>query len=286
MQDLELAVQDVPANEGILRTRHYEYRDTTKQRRRERMTTPNVPPILTAAVLAEAGFSHGFTTRIGGVSPPPHGALDLATARDPDALRENQRRVAAAVGFDPDRLRQVTQVHGARAVVATDDAAALLRTEADALVAAAGSGFAVGVRVADCVPVLAADRDSGRVAAIHAGWRGVEAGIVAAALAELRGSSLACAIGPSIGPCCFEVGADVAERINRAAGDDVVVRRDADKAYVDLRRAVRLQLRAHGVADASIEDVAGCTRCDAERFHSYRRDGDRSGRSMGVIVAR
>lgn len=255
-------------------------------------------PILASKKLAAAGFAHGFSTRLGGVSEPPYQALDFAILRDPAKLRENQRRLAEAVGFDAGELYQARQVHGRTLAVAEGDPAALLEVEADAIGAHPGTGAAACVRVADCVPVLLADPASGRVVAAHAGWRGVEAGVVREAVAWLeRGagggaaSGLVAAIGPCIGACCFEVGADVAERIARASAGDVVARRAGEKAFVDLRRAVRAQLCALGLSDDAVDDVPGrgrdgCTRCDAERFYSYRRDGDASGRLVGVIVAR
>jgi len=206
--------------------------------------------ILTSATLAKAGFLHAFPTR-----DAPDGAL-LAALASPTVI-------------------QVKQVHGARAVLATEAAG----QEGDALVARAG-GVAVGVRVADCVPVLVADPVSGAVAAIHAGWRGVVGGVLGAGVGLLGGRDLVAAIGPCIGACCFEVGRDVAEQIG------FVVREVGDKAYVDLRAAVRSQLRALGLADASIEDVAGCTRHEGERFHSFRRDGANSGRMLAAIAPR
>lgn len=254
--------------------------------------------VLTSPLLASLGFRHGFSTRLGGVSAPPFDSLDFAVLREPEALRENQRRLAVAVGFEPAKLHQVTQVHGADVVVAGGDPVQWLERKADALVAEPGSDHAVAVRVADCVPVLVADPSSGRVAAVHAGWRGVEARILAAVTArmtEAEGrdtSTYAAAIGPCIGACCFETGEDVAARIAASSSEDVVVRRDraSGKAHVDLRKAVRVQLRALGFSDDRIDDVpsndaSGCTRCDATRFYSYRRDGDASGRLVGVVVA-
>jgi copper oxidase (laccase) domain-containing protein len=118
----------------------------------------------------------------------------------------------------------------------------------------------------------------------------VVAGIVGAALAALGDSRTprAAAIGPCIGPCCFEVGRDVARKIADACGDGAVIAREApnDKAYVDLRLAVRAQLRVHGLNDSHIEDVPGCTICDKERFFSFRRDGEASGRQIAVIAGR
>jgi YfiH family protein len=259
-------------------------------------------PLLTSRLLRSGGFAHGFTTRAGGVSPPPYDTLDFAMLRDPERLAENRRRLAESVGFDPSRLYQVTQVHGSTVLDAEGDVAALASREADALVAEPGSGNVVAVRVADCVPVLVADPESGRVAAAHAGWRGVVGGVLEATVERMkRGgaipSVLLAAIGPCIGSCCFEVGADVAAQIEEAAArgstwdprwGQVVARRDEPrgKAYVDLRVAVRRRLHAAGLSFASIEDVPGCTRCDAERFYSFRRDGDASGRLLGVIAAR
>jgi polyphenol oxidase len=265
---------------------------------------PDLLPLLRSESLERAGFAHGFSTRAGGVSEPPFDSLDFAILRDPARLWENQRRLGEAVGFDPTRLYQTKQVHGRAVVRAEGDPARMIVHEADALVGEPGSGVAVGVRVADCVPVLIADPLSGRVAAVHAGWRGVVADVVGAAVRQLgarqSGSSsardaggLVAAIGPCIGPCCFEVDEDVGDAIARTATAGVVSRRDESrgKSFVDLRSAVRTQLRALGLSDTVIEDVPGrgregCTRCDARRFYSHRRDGDASGRLIAVIVAR
>jgi hypothetical protein len=206
--------------------------------------------LLRSERLAKAGFLHAFPTR---------------DATDAELL--------AAMGAP--RIVQVKQVHGARAVLAADAAGA----EADALVARVG-GEAVGVRVADCVPVLVVDEASGGAAAIHAGWRGVVGGVVRAGVELLGGRAMLAAIGPCIGACCFEVGRDVGERIG------FVVHAEGAKAYVDLRAAVRAQLRALGLADARIEDVAGCTKHEPERFHSYRRDGANSGRMLAAVAPR
>jgi YfiH family protein len=186
---------------------------------------------------------------------------------------------------------QVKQVHGADVVEAREADGC----EADAIVGRAAAGpVAVGVRTADCVPVLVANPATGDVAAIHAGWRGVVRGIVPASLARLgghggrdgRGDCIA-AIGPCIGPCCFEVGQEVAASIAGAAhGVAVIATQRGDKAYVDLRAAVRAQLIAAGLSDACIEDVPGCTKHEHDRFHSFRRDGASSGRMLSAIAAR
>ena len=251
---------------------------------------------LTSELLTARGVRHGFSTRLGGVSEGEFSSLNVAVSPgdDPSSVTENLRRYAAAIDVDPARLYQISQVHGSsvREVSAEDDRVALLRELGDALIARDPS-IAIGVRVADCVPILMLDETSGHVAAVHAGWRGVVADVIAVALVTLirnapRGPrAIVAAIGPCIGPCCFEVDDDVARTIEGAApGDAAVVRRDRPKPHVDLRRAVRLQLRALGVDDARIEDVEGCTRCDDRRFFSYRRDGARSGRHLASIAAR
>jgi hypothetical protein len=107
---------------------------------------------------------------------------------------------------------------------------------------------------------------------------------VPSALRALAGSSVVAAIGPCIGPCCFEVDRDVAARIARAASEKAVVWVFGEKAYVDLRVAVRAQLLAQGVRAEWIEDVPGCTKHEPARFHSYRRDGAHSGRMLAAIA--
>jgi YfiH family protein len=248
------------------------------------------PEILRAERLTAAGFAHGFSTRIGGASEGPYASLNLgrSVGDDPTAVAENHRRLAAAVGYTTERLFDASQVHGSAVVTLRgDDQTDEVGTRrADALVASE-KGAAVGVRTADCVPVLVAEPATGRVAAIHAGWRGVVAGVVREALDALtprdRGQLVA-AIGPSIGPCCFEVDGDVATVLAEAGGDGIVLRRDGDKPHVDLWRAIEHQLRRAGVT--TIDTLGRCTMCEGEYFFSFRRDGAQSGRMLSVIVAR
>jgi polyphenol oxidase len=222
--------------------------------------------LLRSDTLARAGFLHAF---------PERGATDA--------------ELFAAVGVAV--IAQAKQVHGARAIEALE-ATGALGSEADALVGRASRAWpaAVGVRVADCVPVLVADEASGDVAAIHAGWRGVVAGVVPAAVDLLTApprASLMAAIGPSIGGCCFEVGRDVAASIVRASGaPQALTDERGDRAYIDLRAAVRAQLLGAGVSADRIDDVPGCTKHESTRFHSFRRDGARSGRMLAAIATR
>lgn len=244
---------------------------------------------LQARTLLARGFVHAFSTRSGGVSGGPFASLNLGghVGDDPDNVRENHRRLARAVGYFPEALHQTLQVHGAmvwrHGPGASPDDTGTVR--ADALVAAT-QGVAVAVRVADCVPVLLADVATGAVAAVHAGWRGVVAGVVGASLDVLgaRSENVLAAVGPSIGPCCFEVGDDVARAIAASTPAPVVVHRPRAKPHVDLWRAVEAQLRARGVT--RVEVLERCTVCEATSFFSFRRDGLRSGRMVAVIVAK
>ncbi len=220
--------------------------------------------LLRSTALADAGFLHAFPDR---------------TDRDGELLAE----------LGVQTIAQAKQVHG-RGVIDARESTGAEGREADALVGRAVERLAVGVRVADCVPVLVADDASGSVAAIHAGWRGIVAGVVPAAIELLAGgqrTGLIAAIGPCIGGCCFEVGSDVAAMIARAShGAHVIVDKRGEKAHVDLRAAVRAQLLAAGMSPARIEDVAGCTKHEAARFHSFRRDPANSARMLAAIATR
>lgn len=251
---------------------------------------------LRSPLLAEHGFRHGFSPRQGGVSASPYDSCNLGrgVGDEPGHVAENRRRFAAAVGYRDASLFEVHQVHGrdVHRVRAADDAVQLRTVSGDGLVGEPGA--AVGVRTADCVPVLLADPKTRCVAALHAGWRGTVLGVVPAGLDRLREVSgaaseqLLAAIFPHIGPCCFEVSDDVAESlagvVPRSAAE--VVRRAAGrKPHVELSAIVHLQLTAAGIPAPNIDRIAGCTRCDAERFFSYRRDGAASGRHLTAIVA-
>jgi YfiH family protein len=254
---------------------------------------PVGPDFLRSRLLDGAGFRHAFFTRRGGHSPRPFDSLHFGAAgHDGEALAANVKVAAHSLDVRPERLYVATQVHGrsVAAVRGDEDRAAVLAREADVVVTTT-AGVACGVKIADCVPVLVGDRVSGAVAAIHSGWQGTVADVVGAGVAALRrelGSEVdfVAAIGPHIETCCFEVGDDVAAKLAACAPGASVVRENEPRPHVDLRRIVRAQLRAAGLADDAIDDVAGCTKCDASRFFSYRRDRDKSGRLLSAIVAR
>jgi hypothetical protein len=219
---------------------------------------------LESALLRGAGFRHGFAVK----------PLDFSSHGD---LAGSEDAIALLLRLPRRRMFRASQVHGARAIVVMGEAEAVAREEADALVAREPE-MAVGVRTADCVPVLLADSKTGHVCAVHAGWRGVVSGVVHAAFEH--GAFDLAAIGPCIGACCFDIGTDVAQKLAPH-----LIQRDG-RTTGDLRAAVRAQLASHGLGRARVDDVPGCTHCDAARFFSHRRDGDAAGRHLAIIAVR
>lgn len=185
------------------------------------------------------------------------------------------------------RLVTPRQVHSNRVLVVPADAAtgATARVgEGDALVSEQRH-LLVGIRTADCLPILLVDAIGRRVGAIHAGWRGTVAEISPAAVRLLRQSGtrpedIWAAIGPGIGPCCFEVGPEVASLFQ----DVFPERHDLDrKTHVDLAEANRRLLEKAGLRASQIEVSGLCTVCRSSEFHSYRRDREHAGRMVSAI---
>lgn len=248
------------------------------------------PSVLRSALFERhaPGAVHGFTTRSGGISGGPYASLNLgrATGDDDRAVAENHRRLAEHAGFDLARLATpARQVHGAGVVRAEKPAHA--ETDCDAIVTGE-RGLAIGIRTADCVPLLLYAPAAARGGAIHAGWRGVAAGVVAAGVQamEVPSGELIAAIGPSIGGCCYEVDDATLARVRAAAPETTVTPTRPGHARIDLVAGVRGQLRAAGVPDSSIEIVGGCTSCDPALFFSHRRDKGTTGRHLAFLLRR
>jgi polyphenol oxidase len=219
-----------------------------------------------------------FSTRKGGVSEGPYESLNLGilTDDDPALVGENRRRLADAAGLDPDAIAMGWQVHG------TD-----LR-EWDAGTPAYGSpgedlprvdghltsrtGLGLLVLVADCFPVALAA--PGRVAMLHCGWRGLAGGIVSRALERFE-EPPAAAVGPGIGPCCYEVGLEVLAAFEHVEGA-------ARGGMLDLRAVIEHELRAGGVE--RIEHLDHCTACRPDLYFSHRRDRGVTGRQAGLVT--
>lgn len=229
-----------------------------------------------------------FSTRLGGTSTGAFASLNVgATTGDhPDAVRANREALAGALGFDAARAACLTQVHGADVVAlgagggeGTYCGSLEGVGEFDAAITRE-PGVALLAMGADCPVIVLWNGAGDVVAAVHAGWRGIMAGVIPSAIAamECDPGALQAAVGPHVGPCCYPVDDSLRDAMARAHGADVV-RGDA----VDLGIACRRALEAAGVPAARIATVDACTSCDAERFFSYRRDGAATGRQAAVI---
>lgn len=250
--------------------------------------------------------AHAFATREGGVSESPYtSGLNLAFGRgDDDAIvLQNLQCFASAAGFDAHRVISLPQVHGTEVLTVTEeDAGRGYTTPANGT----GDGYMtldkdlpLGVKSADCVPVLLEARDADgsvlAVAAVHAGWRGTAGGIVVNAVKALRHScgdaEIYAAIGPCIGACCFEVDKDCVDEFDRLCGREIVgacfIKVQNGKYYGDLVKVNRMLLHSAGVDDAHIDAAGICTCCHPDRFFSHRyatkhHDGKR-GTMLSVI---
>lgn len=229
-------------------------------------------PLIADPGAHDVGVTVAFSTRLGGASDAPYDSLNLSTmvGDEEDRVRANRDRLATAAGFEPGSVAFGRQVHGAT-IVDVQGGSPEPVAACDALVALDDS-TTVGVMTADCVPVLLASAT--RVAAVHAGWRGLVAGVIEAAVQRL-GTIERAWVGPSIRACCYEVGSEVvaafAERGLPSAGRD----------RVDPGQAAVVSLTKLGVTD--IAASSECTSCDS-RFFSHRRDGT-TGR-QGALIAR
>jgi polyphenol oxidase len=271
----------------------------------QRRTTPDGLAFYQSPLLNRAGVPHAFSTRLGGVSRAPFDALNLgnpngcALQDDTDHIAENYRRLLAAAGCAGRRLCRVHQVHGTAVVRVRPGGEFDHHAKADALVGD-DPARVLSVRTADCVPVLLATDDGRAVAAVHAGWRGVVAGVAAAAAYELLAlaagpgkatvngkadaSRLLAAVGPCIGFESFEVGPEVLEEFARVFGEQAPIRvRVGNKGLVDLREAIRQQLTGLGVPPDRIDTTDRCTHRDADEFFSHRRENGVTGRMASVI---
>ncbi|MEB3198822.1 MAG: peptidoglycan editing factor PgeF [Candidatus Sericytochromatia bacterium] len=255
----------------------------------QRQTGPNGVTFLVCPALP---VRHGFSLRTGGVSRGEFASLNLGRSSGDDLtdVAANRDRWQAALGLTQP-VFSLHQVHGAVLHhVDADTAAQPGEWQGDALFTRQ-TGRAIGVFTADCAPLLLASSDGTAVAAVHAGWRGTVAGAAGATVAafEAAGISpdqLTVAVGPTIGPCCFEVGTEVVETFAATPWYDPAIVRPGTRGnpHLDLFTALEGQLRWAGVPADAIHLSRLCTACDADAFYSWRRDGGRSGRHLATIV--
>lgn len=248
--------------------------------------------VLRSPRLEMLGFRHAFSTAKGpgkvpfDLSQPGTSRLGIESEITAKALER-----FATEAFGPGRLGIATQVHGA-VVVDADRAAG---AEADAVIAEptpsaeTGSPWIAAVRTADCVPVLLACPRTGRVAAVHAGWRGLVADVLGAAIRSMsaRGSrpeEIEAAIGPAIGVEGFEIGPEVADRLRETGLGSAVIER-SPRPHADLHAAARIRIQDAGVRESSIDGLPISTEASAD-FFSHRRDAGLTGRHLAAIRPR
>lgn len=229
---------------------------------------------------APAPVQAGVTTRLDGFSKPPYESFNLAAhvGDDPDAVRRNRQLLCESLIL-PGEPVWLDQAHGQRVLGAHDpDAKAADAAWTDR------AGIVCAVLTADCLPLLLCDENGTCVAAVHVGWRGLVAGVVAAAVARLPApaESLLAWLGPAIGPSAFEVGTEVRDAcLDRLAdGEDCFRAARPGHWFADLPRLTQRALQQVGVSRTYASEL--CTFSDPQRFYSYRRDGQ-TGRMASLI---
>ena len=237
---------------------------------------------------AEPGLRHGFFTRLGGVSRPPFSSLNLGATVGDDvtAVAENRRRMYAALGFGAGQVVTPFQVHSTIVTRVGHAEGGQVIEATDGLLSAA-AGMALVLRFADCALIMLYDPEHRAIGLVHAGWRGTLHGIAAEAVRAMaaqwqtRPEQLWAGIGPAIGPCCYEVGADLAAEFARRFGTQVVHRAGSGRSHLDLPAANDIALREAGVATVELSGL--CTACHVDEFFSHRKEGGRTGR-LGALI--
>lgn len=240
--------------------------------------TPQIPNII-----SEKNVVCGFTTRNGGVSHSPFNSLNLGfnTADKPANVKKNHSLIHSFLHIDSTRTALMEQVHGGNITIVSEGG---LFPLADGLITSKPD-IMLGVLVADCIPLLLFDIKRNVIGAIHCGWRPIVYGIAEKALnifVEEFGSDLSevvAAMGPSAGPCCYEIGGEVAGKLKSSS----IIKRDG-KLYADLRAELSGNLLKAGISRGNIEIFPCCTICNEKLYFSHRRDSINSGRMMGYIM--
>ncbi len=261
-------------------------------------TKNGVPFLASDGILAAGGAAHGFSTRAGGVSQGMWSSLNLGVNRgdNPEHVRENFRRFLTAIGAKGKTLAMTNQVHQGtvRTVTSADwkgDPYDKVSYEADGLITAT-PGVTLMIFSADCIPVLLYDPVRRVIAAAHAGWRGTAAGIVTTAVERMktvydcRPEDILAAIGPGIGPDCFETHEDVPNAMMAAVSSPALpfIRiKENGKYAVDLKGINARRLELAGVKPEHIAVSGECTGCMPEKYWSHRRMGTNRG-SMAAAI--
>jgi YfiH family protein len=244
---------------------------------------------IASPLLSDKPVTHGFLTRLGGVSPAPYASLNF-DARDTDPIENVEKNKALfhkAFNVPAGRLVTVNQVHG-KEVLAIEGPLPEKPVEADAIVTAE-TGVAIGMMTADCQPILLYDPVNRAIGAVHAGWKGTALGIAVETVLEMHRrygtnpEELIASLGPCIGPCCYKVGWNVLDEY-MAKHREADCFSQNDGLRMDINNANIIQLTLVGVKKENISNDAVCTSCNSDLFFSYRKDNGKTGRQLSFIM--
>lgn len=246
------------------------------------------------------GLNAGFTTRIGGDTPPPYDSISFNWTRCASTadVERSYAQLAKALGVSVDDMVAVqcqhgTEVHHAARADGGRGCRSLESAPATDGIVTDERGLVLITLHADCMPIYFYDARNHAIGLCHSGWRGVVGGMANALVAAMqrdfgsRAEDLLCAIGPHIGPCCFEVDDPVVQRFERLSADPkIIYPLHGDKATIDMQRTVEGELLKLGIAKEHIDRASLCTACHRETFFSYRRDKGVTGSMAAFMVLR
>ncbi len=240
-----------------------------------------------------APVMHAVFTRLGGKSSGDFGGLNVGQelGDDPATVQENLHLIFQTLGLSPADVATARQVHGARVAVIGADERGTTQPQTDSLISAE-PGTCLVLRFADCLPLMLYDPVRQAIALIHAGWRGLVAGVVGNTVLRLqhafacRPRDLVAGLGPTIGPCCYQVGPELILEVRRVLDEagQFLLPQSSGTLHFDLPGAVRWELRQAGVQQ--IEDSGMCTACNTDEFFSHRAEQGRTGRFAAVLALR
>jgi len=243
---------------------------------------------LRSSLLAQHHITGIFSERQGGISPAPFDTLNLGLDLGDSAENVQQNLVHLAHSAHIPIPHRSQQVHGTNVLKCHGDGV-LHQHDADILITSE-LGVSVGIRTADCLPILLVDPKAGIAAAVHAGWRGTanQVAIIAIqAMQELgaRSEHILASLGPSIGPCCFEINLNTAEQLSQSHPQaHTAISTTTTNAHANIQAINRLQLLHAGVLSQHVEHLDLCTSCLNKRFFSWRRDKHRAGRQLSIVA--
>jgi len=240
----------------------------------------------TSELLDRAGIKHGFFTRLGGISTGQFESLNFKNriGDKPQHVAENRRRACESIGVDATRLVFLNDLAHGNSVLNIEKPHEEFNNH-DGLITAV-KGISLSLSVADCMPILLADIKHQAVAIVHAGWRGLVAGIIETAVNDMvklgvRFSDIIAAVGPSNGPDTYEFGEDYLPQIQAVFPADLIVHMKGGKIFVDLWKASQIKLQNCGISKIDLLGINNFT--NADEFYSYRRDDKNTGRNGTVI---